>query len=587
MGKLFLKATERQSLRLAWYRIRANGIRSPLPETRDAVESFARDAERHISRIQKKLRDEVFSFDPQTGVLKKKKSGSKRGIVMAPIHNRIVERAWLDCLQGRVPFVQEVINTPTSVGGVPDRSVPHGLALIRDAMESGKKYFVRSDISGFFDNIPRQDVIGTLAQHIDDKKFLGVLDAATTVTLVNEHALGEDRRAFPTDEEGVAQGSPLSPLFGNILLHRFDQEFNEGGMVCVRFIDDFLLFGEDQGETHRAFNRANKHLRGLGLVCHDPFESGTAKGKAERGTVDAGFVFLGYDIRPGLFQPSKEARDKLKVTVDKHIQRGRHAVMGVIRAANSFEHRQRYVQTLDLLDRVIRGWGDSFAYADANSTINDLDRQIEDKIDHFRSWYRRKMRQADWRTKRRTGGVCLLEDIEPKSLDALPFRLGTAKRYRQTKDMIVISTDGSVIGAGPRAGRDKGPGGWGAVFHNDGQEISGHAHQVTNNQMELMAVIEAVKRTPVRCRVKIRTDSQYVYRAVQEGTMIRSNHDLWDVFRELSNQRRVDVVWVQGHAGDPHNERADALAQARSRHAQRSSRENGKEAMKGQGVLRR
>ncbi len=135
------------------------------------------------------------------------------------------------------------------------------------------------------------------------------------------------------------------------------------------------------------------------------------------------------------------------------------------------------------------------------------------------------MRQADWRTKRRTGGVCLLGDIEPKSLDALPFRLGTAKRYRQTKDMIVISTDGSVIGAGPRAGRDKGPGGWGAVFHNDGQEISGHAHQVTNNQMELMAVIEAVKRTPVRCRVKIRTDSQYVYRAVQEGTMIRSNHD--------------------------------------------------------------
>jgi len=538
-----------------------------LPETRDAVESFDRDAERRITRIQNRLRDGTFSFDPQTGVLKKKKSGSKRGIVMAPIHNRIVERAWLDCLQGRVTFVQEVINTPTSVGGVPDRSVPHGLALIRDAMTCGKKNFVRADISGFFDNIPRQDVIGTLAQHVDDKKFLGVLDAATTVTLANEQALGEDRRAFPTDEEGVAQGSPLSPLFGNILLHRLDKEFNEGGIVCVRFIDDFVIFGEDKSETNRAFNRAKKHLKKLGLDCHDPFDSGTAKGKAERGTVDEGFVFLGYDIRPGLFQPSEEARDKLKVTVDRHIQRGRHAIKDVLRAGSSFERRQRYVQTLDMLDRVIRGWGDSFAYANSKSTINDLDRQIEDKIDHFRAWYRRKMREADWRTKRRTGGVCLLGDIEPKSLDALPFRLESGKRYRKTKDMVLISTDGSVIGAGPRAGRDRGPGGWGAVFHNDRYEISGHAHQVTNNQMELTAVIEALKRTPVGNRVKIRTDSQYVYRAAQERTLIRSNNDLWNEFRKLRDQRRVDVVWVRGHAGDPHNERADELARKQAKYA--------------------
>lgn len=584
MGKLFAAATKRQSLRLAWYRIRANGIRSPLQETRDAIDSFDREAERNISRIQKWLRDGEFTFDPQKGVLKTKTSGGKRGIVMASVRNRIIERAWLDCLQERVPFVQEVINTPTSVGGVPDRSVPHGLALIRDAMANGRPHFVRADISGFFDNIPRQDVIGTLAQHIDDKKFLGVLDSATTVTLANEATLGEDRRAFPTDEEGVAQGSPLSPLIGNILLHRFDKEFNENGIVCVRFIDDFVLFGEDQGETHRAFNRAKRHLKGLGLDCHDPFEAGTAKGKAERGTVDAGFVFLGYDIRPGLFQPSNEARAKLKVAVDKHIQRGRYAIKNVMRAGDSFEHRQRYVQTLDLLDRVIRGWGNSFAYANASSTINDLDRQIEDKIDSFRSWYRRKMRDADWRTKRRTGGVCLLGDIEPKSLDALPFWLETGKKYRKTKNMIVVSTDGSVIGAGPRRGKDKGPGGWGVVFHNDGHELSGHAYQVTNNQMELTAVIEALKCTPVGSRVKIRTDSQYVYRAVQDGTLIRSNNDLWDEYINIGNERRVDVVWVQGHAGDWHNERADALAQGEAKHALRSSRKIEMRAMTGQTV---
>ena len=94
-------------------------------------------------------------------------------------------------------------------------------------MNGGKECFVRADISGFFDGIPRLDVIKILAQHVDDDRFLKVLEAATDVTLANENALGEDRKLFPTDEEGVAQGSPLSALFGNILLHEFDKQFND------------------------------------------------------------------------------------------------------------------------------------------------------------------------------------------------------------------------------------------------------------------------------------------------------------------------------------------------------------------------
>lgn len=566
MEKLFTEATKRHFLRHAWHSIRANGIRSPQQETRDAVDEFERDAEGHIARIQRRLRNNSFSFEPQIGVRKKKRSGGKRGIVIAPIHNRIVERAWLNCLQEHVPFVRTVIQMPTSVGGVPDRSVPHGLALIHDAMHDGKDCFVRADISGFFDGIPRHDVIRTLARHIADDRFLKAMEAATEVTLANEDALGEDRKLFPTDVEGVAQGSPLSALFGNILLHEFDKQFNDRGIVSVRFIDDFIMLGNRTRDVRKAFESAKAHLEGLGLRCHDPFDTRTSQEKAQHGHVDDGFVFLGYDIRPGLIQPSKEARKKFLLTLDGHIGRGRDAISDVLGAQDSFAHRQRYVQTLDLLDRVIRGWGNSFAYSNATATTNDLDERIEQKINNFRNWYRRKLSDADWRSKRRTGGVCLLVDIKPKSLDELPFRLGDGKRYRQTKDMFVVSTDGSVIGAGPRAGRDKGAGGWGIVFHGDGTEVSGCASDVTNNEMELTAVIEALKRTPPGSRLRIRTDSQYVYRAVQENAMIRSNTALWNDYRKLSAERRVDVVWVQGHAGDQHNERADELAREQAKY---------------------
>lgn len=102
---------------------------------------FDRSANRNIRRMQRRIRDGNFHFDPQKGVLKGKSSGGNREIVLASVHNRIVERAWLDTLQSRSEFVRGVNALPTSVGGVPQRSVPHGLALIDAAFRSGQKFF--------------------------------------------------------------------------------------------------------------------------------------------------------------------------------------------------------------------------------------------------------------------------------------------------------------------------------------------------------------------------------------------------------------------------------------------------------------
>jgi RNA-directed DNA polymerase len=296
MGQLFQKATEKASLRNAWHRIRENGSVSLANETRVAVEMFGRDVDRNIQRIQKRLRDGTFEFDPQKGILKKKTSGGNRGIVMASVQNRIVERAWLDCLQNHSSLVKRVIRQPSSVGGVPQRSVPHGLKLISDAFSEGKSHYIRSDISGFFDSIPRREVLSKIALETDDQRFLGILDAATTVVLANENTLGENRKIFPMDDRGVAQGSPLSPLFGNILLNDFDLKLNDRGIICVRFIDDFILLGENESIVTRAFYSARDLLEKLELTCHDPFSKRTSAEKASHGSVDQGFVFLGYDM---------------------------------------------------------------------------------------------------------------------------------------------------------------------------------------------------------------------------------------------------------------------------------------------------
>ncbi len=565
MGRLFEKATERISLRSAWYRIRSNGVNSLAGETRVAVEMFGRDVDRNIYKIQKRLREGTFEFDPQKGVLKKKANGGSRGIVMASVQNRIVERAWLDCLQGQSPFVKSVINRPSSIGGVPNRSVPHGLKLIRDAFEEGKAYYARSDISGFFDGIPRDRVLAKIETEIDDQRFMQVLRAATSVVLSNERILGEDRKLFPVDDQGVAQGSPLSPLFGNILLNEFDAQLNDREIICVRFIDDFVLLGKTEGAVAKAFHSAQRALQSFGLACHDPFSSSCSREKAGIGRVEDGFVFLGYDLRPGLFQPSQRARQKLLKKVDECLAVGRSSILEVKRTSNTEENRQRYSQTLTLLDKIVRGWGDAFAYGNSPATMEGLDRIIDQKIEEFRHWFSRHLAGAGWKVRRRLGGVCLLTDIRVRDLSDVPFSIEPGKRFARSSNTATISTDGSIIPLGKRKGKDQGPGGWAFVVHETNERIGGSASSTTNNQMELLAVIEAIKHIDPKRPIVIRTDSKYVADAANGLTVVKQNADLWREFNELKKSRRVKVVWVKGYAGDPFNEAANLVGEQHAR----------------------
>ena len=136
---------------------------------------------------------------------------------------------------------------------------------------------------------------------------------------------------------------------------------------------------------------------------------------------------------------------------------------------------------------------------------------------------------------------------------------------------IVIYTDGACKG-------NPGPGGWGALLRAaDGaeKELCGGEPETTNNRMEMMAVIEALSALKRPCQVILFVDSQYVLKGMTEwlhGWKAKGwrtaakqpvkNVDLWQRLDALVHQseHRIEWQWVKGHAGDPGNERADALA---------------------------
>ncbi len=137
-------------------------------------------------------------------------------------------------------------------------------------------------------------------------------------------------------------------------------------------------------------------------------------------------------------------------------------------------------------------------------------------------------------------------------------------------NLIDIYTDGACKG-------NPGPGGWGVWLKSatDQKELFGGERETTNNRMEMMAVIQALKALKRPCQVTMYVDSQYVLKGITEwihgwkakGWRTASkepvkNVDLWKEMDTLvqTGGHKIDWRWVKGHAGDPGNERADALA---------------------------
>ncbi|MEN9433377.1 MAG: ribonuclease [Pseudomonadota bacterium] len=137
-----------------------------------------------------------------------------------------------------------------------------------------------------------------------------------------------------------------------------------------------------------------------------------------------------------------------------------------------------------------------------------------------------------------------------------------------TRPLVQAFTDGACRG-------NPGKGGWGALlrFGEHEKELYGYQAECTNNQMELMAAIQALEALKRPCKVILTTDSQYVRQGITEwiegwkrkgwrnskGEAVK-NKELWQRLEQATQAHEVDWRWVKGHSGHPDNERVDQLA---------------------------
>ena len=134
--------------------------------------------------------------------------------------------------------------------------------------------------------------------------------------------------------------------------------------------------------------------------------------------------------------------------------------------------------------------------------------------------------------------------------------------------MIKIYTDGSCLG-------NPGNGGWAAIIIEDNKkiQIKGSKKDTTNNQMELLAPIKALREIPKGTKVEIFTDSKYVKSGITEwihnwkknGWKTTSkqpvkNKELWAELDLMTNNFQIKWSWVKGHSTDVLNNEVDLIA---------------------------
>lgn len=148
---------------------------------------------------------------------------------------------------------------------------------------------------------------------------------------------------------------------------------------------------------------------------------------------------------------------------------------------------------------------------------------------------------------------------------------------------VTIYTDGACSG-------NPGPGGWGAILmHGDHRrELSGFEAATTNNRMEILAAVAALRALKYPCAVKLYSDSAYLVNAFQQRWLENwqrngwknakkepvENQDLWRELLAAVRPHRVEWLKVKGHADNPYNNRCDELARAAIADALRAAAES-------------
>jgi len=324
------------------------------------VEDLKEYLDKNRDFLTNQIRKSMYIPQPIRGKEIPKGNGKFRTLGIPTVIDRMLQQAVLRVIMPHYEYKF----SDYSYGFRPQRNAHQAIQKSLEYINSGYQDIVEIDLKGFFDEVDHVLLLQILYRKIKCKATMTLLRRWLRVPIEQNGVLVKRRK-------GVPQGSPISPLFSNIVLHELDAYMEKKGMKFVRYADDFSIYCPTKSKAKFQGNEVFKFLRDKLKLPINREKSGIRR--------PVNFQILGYGFVP-TYRKGEKGKYQLIVT-KKRWKTLKAKLKQITRKTTPISLDKR----IEKLNQVTRGWVNYFKYGSISQKLIKID-----------GWLRNRLRYCIW-----------------------------------------------------------------------------------------------------------------------------------------------------------------------------------------------
>ena len=310
--------------------------------------------------LLRKVQQGNYQAQPILGIEIPKGNGKTRLLGVPTTSERVLQQA---VSQSIAPLFEPEFSS-NSFGFRPNKNARQAVGQARDYIHSGLNHIVDIDLKNFFDEVDHCLVLNLVFQKVKCKTTMQLLRKWLRAPIKINGKLRKRRK-------GVPQGSPLSPLLSNILLHQLDKEMTRRGHKFVRYADDFSIYCKSHNQAKATRVVIEKFLKNKLKLTINEEKSGIRK--------PVNFTLLGFGFVPVYNKGSKN--NYQLVVAEKAWKNLKMRLKSITRKTTPAKLEERITK----IKEIQRGWLNYFRGTNIMGKLRDID-----------GWLRNRIRYCIW-----------------------------------------------------------------------------------------------------------------------------------------------------------------------------------------------